>query len=380
MKNPIISMLFILVCLANCSSPKKKDAKISEEEVLTASQKDSVIFSFVFLGCNRVDRHQQGDTTATNASTANLSAMKRIWKEVAALKRKPDIFFFLGDMVLAESTVTNLNSQLKAWKELYYNTDFSPISTSGIEMVAVPGNHEMLYYHDYNVPHHDEWPLKGATEIWMQYMAEYMPKDRDYITGNDSINNQMTFSFKRKNIGFILMNTDTYNAPTKENPYGLEGQIPTDWIVNKVEEYKANKEIEHIFVLGHKPYYVANSTTGKPKAETGHKGIPEGPILWPKLEANHVIAMLSAHVHDYQRMQPGDEGTYQVIAGNSGSPGEAKFFGYSKIDILSSGEIKLTSMGYDIGDPYYKAVPNNPSTVRDQTMLTWTKNANPYAN
>ena len=363
-------LIALLACLIiSCNSNKNKTSKTTTETV-----KDSVAFSFTFLGCNRVDRKQVGDTTATNASTANLSAMKRIWTEISDLKRKPDLFFFLGDLVLAETTTTNLDTQLTAWKKLYYNTEFSPISKSKIEMVAIPGNHEMLYWHDYNVPNHDEWPLKGATDIWMQHMGEYMPKDRDHVIGNDSINNQMTFSFTRKNIGFILMNTDTYNAPTTSNPYGLEGQIPTQWIINKVEEYKKNPNIDHVFVLSHKPYYVS----GQP--ETGHAGFPEGPVLWPKLQDNNVVALLSSHLHDYQRMQPDDKGTYQIIAGNSGSPGSATFFGYTQIDIMTSGEIKLTSMGYDKGDPYYKAMPNSPSTVRDQTKLSWSKNANPYLN
>ncbi|WP_348702886.1 metallophosphoesterase family protein [Tenacibaculum sp. 190524A02b] len=373
MKINILILMLALSTISCSTSKKKKPKKLNKKEKILKKQ-DSILYSFVFLGCNRVDRHQVGDTTATNASTANLSAMKRIWTEVSSLERKPDLFFFLGDMVLAESTTENLENQLIAWNELYNNTKFSPISKAGIEMVAIPGNHEMLYWHDYNIPKHDEWPLKGATQIWMKHMAKYMPQDRDYIKGNDSINNQMTFAFKRKNIGFVLMNTDTYNAPTKENPYGLEGQIPTQWIIDKVTAYKNNPAIDHVFVLGHKPYYVS----GKP--ETGHKGIPEGPVLWPKLKENKVVAMLSAHVHDYQRMQPDNKGTYQIIAGNSGSPGEATFFGYSKIDILVSGNVKLTAMGYDVGNPYYKAVPNNPSTVRDETILSWSANANPYQN
>ncbi len=373
MRAKYVLILLIIFVVTSCNT-RKKDKIIKEEFKEVSKKQDSIVFSFTFLGCNRVDRHQVGDTTATNASTANLSAMKRIWTEISDLKRKPDLFFFLGDMVLAESTTTKLENQLIAWKKLYYNTSFSPISKSNIEMVAIPGNHEMLYWHDYNVPHHDEWPLKGATQIWMKHMAEYMPKDRDYIKGNDSINNQMTFAFTRKNIGFVLMNTDTYNSPTKENPYGLEGQIPTQWIINKVGEYKKDPKIDHVFVLGHKPYYVS----GKP--ETGHKGFPEGPVLWPKLVENKVVAMLSAHLHDYQRMQPGNKGTYQVIAGNSGSPGSATFFGYSKIDIMSNGDVKLSSIGYDKGNPYYKAMPNSPSTVRDETVLTWSKNVNPYPN
>lgn len=83
--------------------------------------------------------------------------------------------------------------------------------------------------------------------------------------------------------------------------------------------------------------------------------------------------MLSAHVHDYEREQPGDEGTYQIIAGNGGSPGEATFFGYTIINILSNGEVELESRGFNIGNPYYKAAPENPMTSRDNTILTWEK-------
>ncbi len=369
----LIVVLGMTIVITSCNSKDKKEKET--KTVITTqikTKKDSVAYSFVFMGCNRVDRHQQFDTTATNGSTANLVALKKIWNDVTTLERKPDAFFFLGDMVLAESTLDNLNNQLRNWVKLYKDPKFSSIDKSGIEMIAVPGNHEMLYYHDYNVPNHDEWPLKGATALWMKYMHSFMPKDRLHITGKDSIVNQMTFAFQRKNIGFVVMNTDTYNAPTKEYPYGIEGQIPTDWIIRQVETYRKNPKIDHIFVLGHKPYYVS----GKP--ETGHIGLPEGPVLWPALQKNKVSAMLSAHLHDYQRMQPDDKGTYQIIAGNAGSPGTATFFGYSKIDIMKSGKIKFSSIGYDKGNPYYISSPDMKMTLRDSTTLTWEKNKNQY--
>ena len=376
MKTPVsILLIAITIAIVGCKNDSKKtfnETTSVTDSLTSAPKKDSILFSFTFLGCNRVDRHQEYDTTATNGSTANLYVLERIFREVANEKRQPDIFFFLGDMVLGESTVEKLDHQLNDWVSLYDNPNFSSIKN--IEMVAVPGNHEMLYYHDYNVPGHDEWPLKGATETWMKHMHSFMPNDRDYVTGKDSINNQMTFAFKRKNIGFVLMNTDTYNTPTKENPYGLEGQIPTQWVIDKVAAYQKDPSIAHVFVLGHKPYYIS----GKP--ETGHAGLPAGPILWPKLNEHHVAAMLSAHLHDYQRMQPGNEGTYQIIAGNAGSKGSATFFGYSTINILSNGKIQLISKGFDKGNPYYFAVPENPTVIRDSTTLSWSKNANPYHN
>jgi hypothetical protein len=216
MKNKFLLVFLITTIICSCNSKNKNsESLLIKHENSTKKNIDSVAFSFTFLGCNRVDRE---DIASSNTSTANLSAIKRICTEIADLKRKPDLFFFLGDMVLAETDTVNLKKQLIAWKKLYADTTFSTISEANIEMVAIPGNHEMLYWHKYkNAPNHEEWPLVGATQVWMKQMNEYMPKDRDYVQGKDSINNQMTFSFTRRNIGFVLMNTDTYNGATSKN-------------------------------------------------------------------------------------------------------------------------------------------------------------------
>jgi len=251
---------------------------------------------------------------------------------------------------------------------LYESDSFSK---SGIELVAVPGNHEMLYAREVGSDW-KEFPLKGSTDIWLKYMAPYMPVDRDRVASSDTLDNRLTFSFTRANVGFVVMNTDSYNPPTAKDPYGVEGMIPTQWVIDKVNQYKADTTIEHIFVLGHKPYYVDGV------GNTGHGGLPEGPTIWPKFQDAGVVAMLSAHLHDYQRWQPINDslggGTYQVIAGNGGSKGSAPFFGYSTIDIMSSGEVHLNSVGFCKGDPYTDPVPGNPTTSRDSTVLTWTKN------
>jgi hypothetical protein len=359
-------LLITLGCFVSCINSDEAD---SSKTTLAIVENDGILFSFDFVGCNRIYRTDQNNPLATNGSTANLSALKRIFSEILSQKKKSELFFFLGDLVLAESTTDNLNNQLSEWVTLYHDTSFSMMSNSGIEMIAIPGNHEMLFYDDSN---QKEWPLKGATEIWMNHMSKYMPTDRDRVTDIDTVANQMTYSFVRHNVGFVIMNTDTYNAPTKDHPQGEEGMIPTQWVINKVEQYRKDSSIDHVFVLGHKPYYI------NCQPETGHSGLPAGPELWPKLEESHVAAMLSAHVHQYQRMQPGNEGTYQIIAGNGGSKGETNFFGYSTINILKNGEVQLISKGFEIGDPYYKAVPNNEFHIKDSTVLTWEKNMNPY--
>ena len=361
----------LVIVLLGCKQEKKEVSSkqpIHDVESKKNSE-DEVLFSFVFVGCNRVDYQDRHNEQATNASSANVAVLKRVFNEVTTLKQKPELFFFLGDLVFGLKTDKSVDAELGAWVKQYNDTNFSGISGSGIELVAVPGNHEMLYYDESSG---DEFPLAGTTEVWMRHMTPFLPKDRVHVEGKDSLINRATFAFKRFNTGFVVMNTDTYDAPSKEYPNGREGMIPTSWVLSKVAEFKNNPNIEHIFVLGHKPYYVNNVP------RTDHTGLPEGPILWPEFNASHVEAMLSAHVHDYQRWQPGNEGTYQIIAGNGGSKGTAKFFGYSVIKVMKSGKVKLESHGFDVGNPYYTVDENSKTTIRDETELTWSKNENPY--
>lgn len=361
-KAKLIAAVLVFM-LASCNDSKKEsDKPLVKSSAMLAT--DPVVYSFAFMGCNRVDR---GDSS--NASTANVLALQSIFNDITALKNKPAVFFLLGDIVLGESDTADLNNQLSVWLAQYKDTKFSNISTSGIEVVAVPGNHEML--------NGSEKPLYGSADVWLKYMSPFMPSDRKQIANTATLDNRMTFSFVRNNTAFIVMNTDSYNPPTKQNPQGLEGIVPTDSILNWVNDFKANKAIEHIFVLGHKPYYVSG------KSCTGHKGLPEGPVLWPAFNAAGVVAMLSAHEHDYQRWQlPADTGTYQIIAGNGGSQGEAKFFGYTIINILKSGKVQLVSRGFtkQKHGKYYRLPYPVDFITRDSTILTWSKNTNPYSN
>lgn len=372
MKNylPNAALLLFLWLLASCEN---NTVQTNPNANRPGSTQDSVLFRFVFMGCNRVDRHDSANPAATDASTANKYVLQRIFSEISQLPRQPELFFFLGDLVLGEEDTIKLDAQLSAWVALYRDTTFSAISATGIELVAVPGNHEMLFYKKVpGDPAHSEWPLAGATKVWMNYMAPFMPADRDRVL-TDSLDNQMTFAFTRHNVGFIVMNTDTYNPPTGNHPLGQEGMIPTQWITDKIAAYRKDPKIEHIFILGHKPCYVDG------QINTGHNGLPQGPTLWPIMNQYQVAAMLSAHVHDYQRVQPGNSGAYQIIAGNGGSSGPAEFFGYTLITVLKNGQIELQSIGFDPGNPYY-APSSAPSTVRDKTILSRGNNANPYQN
>lgn len=386
-KNNLFYWLFLIpIILLGCGPDTCTTCSENEND----PKKDSIILSFAFVGCNRVDFDDQYNSEATNKSTANLVVLERVLREIADLPRKPDLFFFLGDLVLGEEKDPQLDSQLIAWVKLFDDTSKTgPISQSGIELVAIPGNHEML--RSYEVIKTDpeagekqtsyiERPLKGSVDVWLKHVGRFIPTDREVAPNYDSLDNRLTFSFVRKNVGFILMNTDTYNPPTAEDTLGREGIIPLSWIESKVQEFHADSTIKHIFVLGHKPAYVGNSIA------EGHSGFEQSDKLWPKLRQFQVLAMLSAHKHFYERSQPGGDSTYQIIAGNGGSnnggvPGsnDPAFFGYSIIQVYSGGKVQLISKGFNNdGEFYYNPKPanENPTITRDSTTLTWTKNSN----
>lgn len=372
MKHLIFSLLILAFFLNSC---KFKNGKNQKNQI----ESDSIAFSFSFIGCNRVDKKDLKNINATDGSSANIYALKRILNEISDESRKPDVLFFLGDLVNGTSTTEILDKQLKQWKKNIQDKTFSKIAKLDIEIVAVPGNHEMLTLKNCGIPHHNEFPLENAQNIWSKYMGVYMPKDREFISGKDSIINQSTFSFTRQKNAFIVMNTDSYNTNIEEHPCGQEGFIPIEWVTSQIKKYRSNPDITNIFVLGHRPYYIFDIPF------TSHYGLLQGEELWKSMIDNKVNSMLSSHFHDYQRMQPNffeekNRGPYQVIAGNGGSSGFSSFFGYTTINIMSNGEVKLISKGFDVGTPYYSAPVKKEFTVRDTTTLTWERNKNPYNN
>ena len=356
-----ISMLFMITavfffCSCNIDNTTKPSGGDDTSLVVI---KDSVVFSFAFTGCNRV-----GWESGATPSTANHIPLDSIFSDMQNLKRKPELFFNLGDIVRAEQPdVTVLDGQLDAWTQLLAVKNFD---ASGIKMIAVPGNHELLQSYEQG----PEYPLKGSTEVWSKYMSKYVPANASFATKKKNELNDLSFSFTQGTVGFIVLNTDTYNDPQDGQKFGFEGVAPIKWAISEIESLKANAAIKHIFVLGHRPYYIY----GTP--EFGHKGLPNGGTLWNALQENDVVAMLSAHTHDYYRYQHNNKGPTQVIAGNAGSPGSSKFFGYSLINVYKSGKTQLISRGYCVPSDY-KSAPTGNMQLRDSTYLSIDGNSNP---
>lgn len=359
MRTPYCTLLLLIVLggfFSRCTEPQSPP-EIELDRINDFLVQDSVLFSFAFVGCNRIDRGDRHKEAANkNGSTANVPVLNRIFEDIDALPKTPDLFFFLGDLVLGETNTNKLNSELAAWKTFYQDS----LARRNMELVAVPGNHEMLYYEQSDG---NEYPLNGATDVWLQYMNEYMPTSRTTAPSTDSMDNKLTFSFTRGNVGFVVMNTDTYNPPNNEHPFGAESRVPIDWINKELARLQRKPDIEHVFVLGHKPHYISKTDTAQ-----GHDGIHDGEKIWQQMENTHALAMLSAHKHWYDCFQVDDKVT-QVIAGNGGST-MPKEFGYSLIQIMQSGKVELISKGYKVTHPYY-GENNNPFHTKPTVELNW---------
>ena len=333
---------------------------------------NDVRFSFVVVGCNRLDK---ADTNfLANPSTANKEELNRMYREVAQLRPLPRFVFFTGDMVfgysLAAADTAKLATELASWIALY---QASPIAGTGIELVPIPGNHE--------VQTSKKVAFAAAERTWLRVMGAYTPRagNGPAAGGADNLatdQSHLTYSFDYGRTHFVLLDTD---------PVGKDGSTPLNWIAEDLASARAN-HVKHIFVLSHKPAYAYPVSLYNPPlaSEDGLGGTYplERDALWGSLVDARAEAMLSAHNHLYYRTRgPSGGATWQVVAGNGGSPIEPlidrdpqMWFGYSVVTVHKNNRVTLTSYAHRVPtEGYFKPSDAYPTTVRDDADITWPK-------
>lgn len=352
MKNPFFlllpPLLVLLLALAACHS---ETASQPQPSAPTAAVRDTLAYSFAVLGCNRIDNADLN--LATNPSTANVPQLTRTYADLAALRPVPDYLFFMGDMVLGYSPDTAvIGRELRAWVGLYRA---APLSRTGIRMVAMPGNHEVMS--GKNMP-----SFVGAEQAWRAALRPYLAGSNGPPAGGpDQLatdQSQLSYSFDYKQSHFVILNTD---------PVGAEATAPLNWLGRDLAAARARGS-KHLFALGHKPAIPAPA----------NDGLRNGGSMWSLLEANHAEAMLAAHNHLYYRIQTPPYHPWQLIAGNGGSPLDASaspnklFFGFILVKVFTSGKVMAYSYGRDLpASGYLGPTAGIPTTVRDSVDITW---------
>jgi hypothetical protein len=313
-------------------------------------------FSFVVVGCNRVEKAD----VAVDPTTANLAQLRRTFDDVLALSPRPALLFLAGDLVYGLTDQVALRAQLTAWRAMY---EASPLAGSGIQLIALPGNHEST-----TKASGSEVPYAAAEATWLDVMAPYLAGANGPAAGGpDGLatdQHQLTASFDHDGSHFVVVNTD---------PVGGSGTVPVKWIAADLDAARV-AGAQHAFVIGHRPAYPSPLSGSDPGLVTGTGG-RDG--LWAALEAAHAEAMLAAHNHLWWKTRPVH--TWQLVAGNGGSlldkdvTGADAYFGFTVVDVTPTA-VTATSYGRDVPTAGYLApapAATYPTTVRDTVDLTW---------
>ncbi len=336
-------------------------------------------YSFVTVGCNRVDYLDTAFSSndidySTGASTANVYQLKRLFTEISHLNPLPKYLILTGDIVMGYKTpstpdTAELVKQLTAWKAIY---ESHPLSSMGIQLVAISGNHETQ----------DKAAGKksflSAEQIFTRVMAPYIRGNNGPgIGGADSLTtdqSKLTYSFNFNGDHFIILNTD---------PVGKDNQVPYKWLAGDIQAARANNA-RHIFAFGHKPAYSSPLT---PKGGLDADAtLPQRDSLWKYLEANNCEAMFSAHEHLWDSIHPHAGKTWQVIAGNGGSRVEPvwvgagkQYYGYTLVNLYTDKKVNVMGLGRNTGQsttaggtPYPVNEDANPTTVRNNFNICLT--------
>jgi len=355
---------------------------------------DPIKLSFLFMGCNRIQHADWKANKHDDPSSANLPQLSRSFEDIDQLRPRPPYLFFCGDLVvnLEDDDGKVLQKQLDAWTALY---SASPLAGK-VTLIPLPGNHEMLKKVDEDKDNDDkiEVPNPATGERWVKWLyrskfdafaklANGPSRDHpesDHLADDQS---QLTYSFDIGDVHFVVLNTDSLTTvidPATRAPY--IGWVPYDWIAQDVRRAQASPKVSAVFLLGHKP--IASPPSGQENTILNTTKFPLGDKLQQLFQANDKVrAYLCAHEHlwDCSRFEKAPR-VWQVVAGNAGSllnrkwvPRGGTFFGFSQINVYTSGKVGLIS--YQRPTPplpqkYFEATPAPPPPAKPQPEVLLT--------
>lgn len=360
---------------------------------------DMILATYAFVGCNRISASDAQNDPLANGSTANVPQLKQTLADLSnptLVGPKPNLFFFLGDIVDNEATDQGqtLSSQLTAWA-----TAFKALVP--VPMVAVPGNHELLQ--QTGSDEDSEFPNPPTQAIWLDWVTSNgyasfagngptpATSPGDQLMFDDS---KMSYSFDVglnlsigfRKIHFVVVNTDTMNTVTSalNANYKTAAWIPLDWIKADVTAASADPEVGAIVLLGHRPITVPAIADENPIDPALGAQLAQFLASVPKF-----AFYACAHAHLWSPQDAAGTGVLQIVGGNGGSKLEsnwfdgtppppewqamgAPYFGFSVITVHQSGAIGL----YHVWRPanpdhkkYYLPGPTMTSQATQEVVL-----------
>lgn len=399
-------VLLVGVVVLGCSSCRESTPASGGA---AAKIEDEVEFSFVVVGCNQVGwpASREG-RLLIGSSTANEPQLEQTLRDVAALPRRPEYFFLVGDLVRNETSGEVLAGQLEAWQRLW---SASPLAASAVRLVPIPGNHELNRAVQSSAENWYEVPDPDAAAVWRTWVDSRggpHPTDTgptvashgaDLLVGSGG---SLSWWFDAEDarggsIRFVVLDTDSRSTAMppdeclQEPPDAVEfegrrvpgtrglmvpGWTPVSWLDETLE---ASETSSRIFVLGHKPILWPEDADPASFDSDGNGSIfncGEHRLAASMCELlgerESIVAYLCAHRHRWSYATIAG-GVRQLIAGNGGSlldEGVPQEFGFTVIELWRSGRVTATSWTrpaptpIDLREGVRAAKPNPPVEIR----------------
>lgn len=338
---------------------------------MDGSGSDAVVSSFVFVGCNRI---QKADLDPTNnPSSANLAELQQDFIDIAALPDQPKYWFFVGDLVTNLETGTQpLQTQLDAWAQVYAASHLS----SRLELVPVVGNHEMLYKTSAGL----ELSNHKANGVWTAWVAANQfakhggngptnaGSNADALQDDQS---SLTYSFDDGSAHFVVLDTDSWTTtPDAATGDTQIGWVAQHWLAADLAAAQANPAITGIYLFGHKPLSAPSG------GADGTLNAAQVPAIEQLLDSTpKVKGYFAAHVHEwFSTKLPGQRGVYQIVAGNGGSELEMTwtephpYYGFTLVRIYASGKVGVVSYHRPAPSPY-NAATSTPAVADPELVI-----------
>lgn len=253
-------------------------------------------WSFVIMG----DTRGPHDTTTGVSPYLNTLATK-----IADLH--PDLVLVSGDLCNGNAT-NGLTALTYAEQFANWKTAMTPVSTLGIPIYPVRGNH------DNNAS--EGAPIAELKQAYYDAFGAFMPANGPNNGPGDD-QRGFTYSFAHNNATFIALDQYFYYNQT---PQGGYHRLDLAWLDQQLQ--LANTP--HTVVLGHVPVFMA---TGQDTPEhffgTDAAGYQMRTDFWNSLGSNGARLYIGGHIHNLAvSSAPDDSGNviYQMTAGHGGAP------------------------------------------------------------
>jgi len=299
------SCLFIIVLFTSCSTKRKEHS----------SEKP---WNFVVTGDSRSGSEGSGVNEAIFSKIANEISNEQI-----------DFVLFNGDICYGHSDRKGLGDsaalvRLEEEFRVYLKT-LQPITSKGIPVYTVRGNHESTQRNPDNSGYPDHRPIWPETKkVWDKVFTGKYAAPGNGPAGEENV----TFSFKHKNA--LIIGMDLYSTPLPGTKTNADGSIPY-WAFHHVNQPWLDKQLAdndrpHVFTFTHEPAFKVDHTDClHGNSSLGVDYSKERDEFWNSITRAGSRAYFCGHDHSYAqaRIDDGDgnvnNDVHQFVVGTAGA-------------------------------------------------------------